>query len=683
MRVLRVALERCVFAVAYKMLARSRRGGMRGRARLALLAAADLGGLRLEDLERWRIWGRPLLGDLSSQDSGRLFEEELEELKLLLSKLCGLYGLALNEDGPEAGLVLLGENPSRDYSPAPARAAALPAAAQADLEYFLKLLFGKEGFRPGQREAVERLLEGRDAFVLLPTGSGKSLVFQLAACLLPGVCLVVEPTLSLIEDQVRLLRGSGFEKVSAITSEIENGRLRAKALRDLASGRVQFCYVSPERLQTASLRRALAHLAREGGFALAAVDEAHCVSEWGHDFRVAYLRAAATLRSIAPAPIAALTGTASPEVLAESRRLLGMGNGAALIDMGRGPAENLRFHIARCKADRKFDFLERVLERVRRSGSGIMFFPAVEGERGARSAASRLRALGLEVGVYHGKPPRGMEEKRWRKEKRGAASDFLEGRVPLLAATKAFGLGIDKPDVRFTVHLGLPSSVEAFRQEAGRCGRDGRPADCWLVLSLEDERRARRLLDPSLSQEEAAAGLEKAARPFDDALSALSLHLASHPGEAREWEDLRLVLERLGDASRPGVIKLSMPLQHQPLIEKALYRLCRLGVAADYAVRYGETAFEVLLTGARSKHIASALAGLLEERGLDPRAAFPRGRSDLPSEREFLPWAAKAYLRLVYGTIEKERRSSLGKMLHCALAETDKEFTRRLESYLA
>ncbi|MEK9144358.1 MAG: hypothetical protein AAB339_01965, partial [Elusimicrobiota bacterium] len=122
MRALREAPERCVFAVAYKMLVRSRRVGVRGRARLTLLAAADLGALRLEDLERWRIWGRPLLGDLSFQDSGRLFEEELEELQLLLSKLCGLYGLALSEDGPEAGLVVLGENPPRDYSPAPARA---------------------------------------------------------------------------------------------------------------------------------------------------------------------------------------------------------------------------------------------------------------------------------------------------------------------------------------------------------------------------------------------------------------------------------------------------------------------------------------------------------------------------------------------------------------------------------
>ncbi|MEK7657107.1 MAG: hypothetical protein AAB412_05080, partial [Elusimicrobiota bacterium] len=144
-----------------------------------------------------------------------------------------------------------------------------------------------------------------------------------------------------------------------------------------------------------------------------------------------------------------------------------------------------------------------------------------------------------------------------------------------------------------------------------------------------------------------------------------------------------LVLERLGDVSRPGVRKLSMPLQHQPLVEKALYRLCRLGVAADYAVCYGEPAFEVLLTGARPKHVASALAGLLEERGLDPRSALASLESDPPSERKFLPRAAKAYLRLVYATMEGERRSSLGKMLHCALAGTDEEFTSRLESSLS
>jgi ATP-dependent DNA helicase RecQ len=540
---------------------------------------------------------------------------ELSELKELLGRLCRLYGAVVSEDpGGEVLVPLLSAEPPGGYAPAPARPGPLPGAAGADLEYFLRLLFEKPGFRPGQRSAVVRLLEGSDAFVLLPTGAGKSVVYQLAGMLRPGVCLVVAPTLALIDDQRVNLARAGIGRTAALTSGMVDAPSRARAMAMLIRGDCRFFFASPERLQTPEFRRALKLAAKGPGIGLVAVDEAHCVSEWGHDFRTAYLRIGGTLRSLAPKPpVAALTGTASLETRADISRHLGL-EGCPIGAFGIGRKE-LEFKVVRCPSGEKTTRLAELLKNRVPGSSALVFCPHVEGEFGAQSAARALRERGFEPGVYHGKPPRGMEEGRWRERKEEAAGAFRDDPAGLLVATKAFGLGIDKADIRTTVHLGLPGSLEALWQEAGRAGRDGRPAECWVLASVSSLRRARRLLDPrtpcaSARAEAAAARAGEA----DDVTRALAMHFSGFRGPGVELSDALEVFDRLGGMGRPRAVRLSMPTQHQPLIEKALYRLLSAGVVLDYAVRYGASEFTVVLSGeGRSRvEVEAALERLLE-----------------------------------------------------------------------
>ena len=307
MRPLRTEAERRVLAVALKITTRKRvRSGPCLKA--AMLSRADLGGLPLSRMLDWAlppVWER--------------FEDSLWFLKDLLTHVCGLYGV---EQAPLFKPLLLpwqGEaGPPRDYEVV-AKPGPVASVKDESLRFFLKLLFGRDSFLPGQAEGVRLVLEGRDSIVLLPTGGGKSLVFQLAAMLMPGTCLVIEPTRSLMEDQVRHLRDSGLRRALSITGEASDLGERAAKLRLLAAGWAHFCYVAPERLRTAAFRRCL----RSARLCLIAVDEAHCVSEWGHDFRTSYLHAADAARRFSErAPLAALTGTASPETLEDVKRLL-------------------------------------------------------------------------------------------------------------------------------------------------------------------------------------------------------------------------------------------------------------------------------------------------------------------------------------------------------------------------
>ena len=656
MSLLRPWDERCVFAVAYKIIARARRPARAQRLQLAFLSEADIGGLALSSLERWRAWGSPRIKGLDRSDATQAAQEALSGLQALLRRLCRLYGVGVREeDWPEIPLAVLEGGPPRPYEPAPARPGPVADASGADLEFFLGLLFGKPGFRPGQREAVARLLEGRDAFVLLPTGSGKSLIYQLAGMLLPGVCLVVEPTLSLITDQAGSLRRSGIGRTAAITSEMDDAASRSRSLGAFIRGECLFFFASPERLQTPEFRRAMRLAAAGPGINLTAVDEAHCVSEWGHDFRTAYLRIGRALSAVPHGPVAALTGTASDETIADAGRLLGLAAEALIAPLGPGRRE-LRFRIVRCASAEKQRRLVAILRLYAGRSSALAFCPHVEGAFGAQAAARALRSAGLEAGVYHGKPPRAMDEKTWRAVKGEAAERFRGQRAGILVATKAFGLGIDKPDVRATVHAALPSSPEALWQEAGRAGRDGAPADCWVLASISDARRARRLLDPRTPHARVLSEIQ--ATPSDradDVTRALAMHLSCFRGPARELEDALEIFGRLRPGLTPVIRRLRMPSQHQGLVEKALHLLERAGVVADYAVRYGAAEFVVRLNGAGPEGIA----------------------------KEGVTRRLEEIVAAVYAEIEPSRRQALAAVVESCLAGDGEELKRRVAARLA
>ncbi|MBW7921462.1 MAG: DNA helicase RecQ [Rubellimicrobium sp.] len=336
----------------------------------------------------------------------------------------------------------------------------------------LREVFGFDAFRPGQEEIVEAVAAGRDTLAIMPTGGGKSLCFQLPALMRDGVTLVVSPLIALMRDQVRALRAAGVA-AGAITSG-NTPEETAEVQAALAGGRLKLLYLAPERLALSSTLTWL----RRAGVSLIAVDEAHCVSQWGHDFRPDYLRIG-ELRRALDVPLAAFTATADEETRAEIvARLFG----AAPLTFLRG-FDRPNIHLAFAVKDKP---REQVLgfAAARRGQAGIVYCAT---RARTETLAAALREAGHAAIHYHG----GMEaDARRAAEERFQREDGL-----IVAATIAFGMGVDKPDIRWVVHADLPKSIEGYYQEIGRAGRDGAPADTLTLYGADDIRMRRAQID--------------------------------------------------------------------------------------------------------------------------------------------------------------------------------------------
>lgn len=350
-----------------------------------------------------------------------------------------------------------------------------------DVQSLLAQVFGHASFRPLQREAVDAFLAGRDVLLVLPTGGGKSLCFQAPAVALAreghGPTLVVSPLIALMDDQVAALRGRGVRAV-ALHSGIPWAEQRA-TLQDIAS--LELVYVSPERLQNGRFRQVV----EAARFARAVVDEAHCISEWGHDFRPEY-GALGFLKSELQLPIMALTATATPRVRNDIVQSLQLD--APLRLEGPSARPNLRFavHVADKALTRTAWAAQLLTERgfAGRSAPGHAIVYTVTRKR-AQEVQKALRSAGIKAGYYHA----------GRKDSaRGKAHTLFEsGKTPVLVATSAYGMGVDIPSVRMVLHVEAPATLEAYAQQAGRAGRDGLPAECWLAYSPADARIHARL----------------------------------------------------------------------------------------------------------------------------------------------------------------------------------------------
>ena len=334
-----------------------------------------------------------------------------------------------------------------------------------DLQDLLRSRFGHDDFLPLQREIIESVMGGNDALVLMPTGGGKSLCYQLPALALDGLTLVVSPLIALMQDQVGALKAIGIEAafINSTQPRHEVARVQAAAL----SGDLKLLYVAPERLAMPGFKDGLRRLRVK----LIAIDGAHCISEWGHDFRPDY-RNLRDLRDDYPmAPIMALTATATEKVRRDIVNQLGLGVREPFVSSFNRP--NLTYE-ARPKR-RAFDSVLELLERHRDQPAIIYRFSRQDTER----LASKLSANGYSAAPYHA----GLDGDVRRK----TLDSFLDGRLKIVVATIAFGMGIDKPDIRLIVHYDLPKSVEGYFQETGRAGRDGRPSDCVLLYSSGDQ----------------------------------------------------------------------------------------------------------------------------------------------------------------------------------------------------
>ncbi|HKQ59430.1 MAG TPA: ATP-dependent DNA helicase RecQ [Candidatus Eisenbacteria bacterium] len=344
---------------------------------------------------------------------------------------------------------------------------ALPLASRlADPQQVLESVFGYREFRPGQRHIIDAVLAGRDCIGVMPTGAGKSLTFQIPARILPGAVLVVSPLISLMKDQVDALTRLGF-RAAVINSSIEFAERRAH-LAELRRGGLELVYVAPEGLE-GSLRSIIA----DCHVSLVVVDEAHCISHWGHDFRPAYRRLEGLKQQLGDIPVLALTATATRRVVGDIIRQLGMRKPEGF--KGSFFRPNLRITAQKKGAGRTTR--DDILGIVRRhpGESGIVYCMS---RKSVESTAEWLRTRGVRAAAYHAGLP--------DEERSNTQDAFARDELDVVVATVAFGMGIDKSNVRFVIHRDMPKSIEAWYQEIGRAGRDGLESDCVLMYSWAD-----------------------------------------------------------------------------------------------------------------------------------------------------------------------------------------------------
>jgi len=336
-----------------------------------------------------------------------------------------------------------------------------------DISAAAQKLLGFKSLRPGQREAIQSLLEGRDTLLVQPTGSGKSAVYQIAGSLLAGSTVIVSPLIALQKDQADSIQASELDETAVINSTLSTSE-HQETLERIEAGEIEFIFLAPEQLRNPETLERL----RNAGVSLFAIDEAHCISHWGHDFRPDYLELAHVIEALDHPVTLAMTATASKEVRAEIIERLGMSDPRVFVHGFDRPNISLRVDMF-SEEDEK---LEAVVKRVEFAEKpGIVY---VATHKHAETLAKELKERGVDAVFYHG----GLKA----KDRDEIQDRFMQGDVPVIVATNAFGMGVDKPDIRFVYHADVSDSVDAYYQEVGRAGRDGEPAEAVLFYRPGD-----------------------------------------------------------------------------------------------------------------------------------------------------------------------------------------------------
>lgn len=334
-----------------------------------------------------------------------------------------------------------------------------------DAQEALKLYFGYEHFKPGQEEIIQAVTAGKDVLAIMPTGSGKSICYQVPAMLFSGITIVISPLISLMQDQVKALNEAGIH-AGYINSSLTEAQI-SKVYANASEGKYKILYVAPERLESIGFL----NFAGRVDISMVTVDEAHCISQWGQDFRPSYLKIVDFIAGLSKRPIvSAFTATATEEVKNDIACVLKLQNPKIVVT--GFDRENLYFSVEQVR--RKDDY---VLEYIKKhpDDSGIIYCAT---RKNVDLLVALLSGAGVPVAGYHA----GMNN----EDRKKSQNDFIYDRMPVIVATNAFGMGINKSNVRFVIHYNMPQSMENYYQEAGRAGRDGEPSECILLFSAQD-----------------------------------------------------------------------------------------------------------------------------------------------------------------------------------------------------
>lgn len=629
----------------------------------------------------------------------------------------------------------------RSYDPIQLQAPVAAHPTPNDLRFLLKYIFRFDDFREGQYPALARALNREDTIVLLPTGSGKSIIFQLLALITPGTAFIVSPITSLIDDQVQNLESRGIDRVVGLTGKTKDKRV---VERRIATGQYLMCYVSPERFQIQSFISGVRNYASENLVSVIAIDEAHCVSEWGHDFRTSYLGLARNCREFcktgdAIPPLLALTGTASTSVLIDMKNDLDVTSLGSIIKPKTFDRPELHYRVFEADSEEKLSMLDEIMlewlpddlgvspEKLyahtndESTMGGIVFCPNANGPYGLMNSERALQyghpgvwdylndKYPDECSFYCGSKPkrlRSVSEANWAKDKADQAFNFKQNKSCIMVATKAFGMGIDKPNVRWVIHFGMPSSLESYYQEVGRAARDKKDAYAYLILSDDYPELNDDMLDPTESNLKRMRKLEdtKEALKGDDVSRCLHFHKSTFSGIKEELEIAQRVFD-LCDKDSYFDKCWHIPFRNsrndsnadsKNMLERAIYRLTLLGAFKGYTVEYtgynaGEFLIEpVMASGKELREIVSenyidyvksyqSDAAFLKQ----SRRSLEKAVTGIENDREYILHVLKHLLtNFTYKVIEEGRRRAIMTMLNVSRKAAEFEYLDEADAFL-